>query len=153
MDSIARDSLSAQQRECLRLVWDQRSSKEIALQLGISKNTVDGYITEAVTRLGARDRRDAARRCYGESSPDGPPDRIGGDAARVALTAPCVTPILDGALDRASPWRRWLPFRTGAHNDLNLVARSFWIIGVAAIVSVGFGAFASGVHVISDLFR
>lgn len=152
----AADRLSPRQRECLRLYWTrQATSKEIARELGIGKATVDGYIAEAVATLGARDRREAARLAFGEppvgpgatpagpeASPAGeeamPPAPSGGDPARVA-------PAFD--------WGSVLPLRTGAHNDLSIAARFIWIFLLAVAAAVGFGAFASGVRVVSDLFR
>ncbi|WP_238940978.1 helix-turn-helix domain-containing protein [Sphingomonas beigongshangi] len=60
LDPMRFDRLSPRQRDCLRGVRALRGSKEIALDLGIEKSTVDGYLTEAVRILGARNRRDAA---------------------------------------------------------------------------------------------
>jgi DNA-binding CsgD family transcriptional regulator len=54
------DRLTKRHRECLRGVRELKGSKEIADDLGIEKSTVDGYLTEAVKVLGARNRRDAA---------------------------------------------------------------------------------------------
>ena len=54
------DRLSGRHRDCLRGVRALKGSKEIAEDLGIEKSTVDGYLTEAVKILGARNRRDAA---------------------------------------------------------------------------------------------
>ena len=53
--------LTAQERECLRLVAEQRSSKEIAQALGISKASVDTYCNRARAKLGVGSRREAAR--------------------------------------------------------------------------------------------
>lgn len=49
------------QVNCLRLVADGYTSKEIAKQLGLSHQTVDQYLQRAKTALGAPDRRTAAR--------------------------------------------------------------------------------------------
>lgn len=57
---MLRESLTPRQAECLRLVWERQTSKEIAAELGLSKGTVDTYIFEAVAVLGARNRREAA---------------------------------------------------------------------------------------------
>ncbi|MFD2138289.1 helix-turn-helix transcriptional regulator [Novosphingobium resinovorum] len=54
------ERLTPRQRECLRMVYDRLVSKEIAEKLGISSNTVDTYLTEAIAILGARNRRHAA---------------------------------------------------------------------------------------------
>jgi len=53
--------LTPQERECLRLVAQQRSSKEIASELGISKASVDTYCNRARAKLGVASRRDAAQ--------------------------------------------------------------------------------------------
>jgi len=53
--------LTPQERECLRLVAQQRSSKEIAQELGISKASVDTYCNRARAKLGVTSRREAAQ--------------------------------------------------------------------------------------------
>lgn len=53
--------LSEAQINCLRLVAANRSSKEIALETGLSHQTVDQYISRAAAVLGAANRREAAR--------------------------------------------------------------------------------------------
>ena len=44
-DGLAR--LTARERECLRLVDDHLSSKEIARRLGLSKHTIDAHLDKA----------------------------------------------------------------------------------------------------------
>lgn len=53
--------LTAKERECLRLVGLQMSSKEIAAELGISKASVDTYCNRARAKLGVSSRREAAQ--------------------------------------------------------------------------------------------
>src|SRR6516225_6673585 len=53
--------LTPRERECLRLVHDHLSSKQIGRQLGISKHTVDTHLDKARQRLGVEDRYEAAR--------------------------------------------------------------------------------------------
>lgn len=55
------DRLTKGQADCLRLVAQHRSSKEIALQLGISPHTVDQRIRGALQVLGVERRSQAAR--------------------------------------------------------------------------------------------
>jgi DNA-binding CsgD family transcriptional regulator len=58
-DSVER--LSAGQRQCLELVNQHLSSKEIALRLGISPHTVDQRVRQALQILGVDKRGEAAR--------------------------------------------------------------------------------------------
>lgn len=53
--------LSPQQIACLRLVADLRTSKQISELLGISSHTVDTHLSNAVRKLGAANRMEAAR--------------------------------------------------------------------------------------------
>lgn len=59
LDQIGK--LSARQKQCLLLVSEGYSSKEIARKLGISPSTVDSHIGTATQILGYEDRRKAAR--------------------------------------------------------------------------------------------
>ncbi|GAA4024851.1 hypothetical protein GCM10022280_27170 [Sphingomonas swuensis] len=54
-------ALSERQKLCLRLVGRGMTSKEIALETGLTPQTVDTYIKGAMARLSASNRRDAAR--------------------------------------------------------------------------------------------
>lgn len=53
------DPLSSQQIVILRLVAQGLSSREIALQLYLSENTVKGYVQEILHRLGVKNRTEA----------------------------------------------------------------------------------------------
>jgi DNA-binding CsgD family transcriptional regulator len=53
--------LSESQKNCLRLVGRGMSTKEISIETGLSPQTVDTYVKTAMNRLGATNRRDAAR--------------------------------------------------------------------------------------------
>lgn len=55
-------TLTESQKNCLRLVAQGMTSKEIAQHIGLTPSTVDTYLKIACTRLGAENRRDAARR-------------------------------------------------------------------------------------------
>ena len=55
------DRLTKGQADCLRLVVQHLSSKEIALHLGISPHTVDQRIRGALQTLGVERRSQAAR--------------------------------------------------------------------------------------------
>src|SRR5436305_6816763 len=63
-DIIAEDPvglLTPRERECLRLVDQHLSSKQIARELGMSKTSVDTYCDRARRKLGVDDRFQAAR--------------------------------------------------------------------------------------------
>lgn len=54
-------NLTEGQKTCLRLVGRGMSSKEIAQETGLAPQTVDTYVKAAMAKLGASNRRDAAR--------------------------------------------------------------------------------------------
>lgn len=116
-DTSRFDRLSGRHRDCLRGVRALKGSKEIAEELGIEKSTVDGYLTEAVKILGARNRRDAALQwarhdaevAEGDVAKDEivepgsskatenggflPPDKMGGHSARLSASAAILPPV------------------------------------------------------------
>lgn len=55
------ERLSERQKQCLRLVYARHTSKEIALQLGLSFDTVDQHVKRAMQILGSSSRGEAAR--------------------------------------------------------------------------------------------
>ena len=55
------DPLTDRERQVLRLAGDGASSEEIAKRLGLSDGTVRNYLSEAIGKLGAANRVDAAR--------------------------------------------------------------------------------------------
>lgn len=55
------DPLTDRERQVLRLAGDGSSSGDIASKLGLSEGTVRNYLSEAISKLGAANRVDAAR--------------------------------------------------------------------------------------------
>ena len=55
------DPLSERERGILQRAGDGRSSAEIAAELRLSEGTVRNYLSEAIAKLGAANRTDAAR--------------------------------------------------------------------------------------------
>ncbi len=53
--------LTAPQRECLRLVAELKSSKEIAIELGLSSHAIDARLKRTLATLGVSTRQEAAR--------------------------------------------------------------------------------------------
>ena len=59
--SADEDPLSDRERQVLQRAGDGRSSSEIAAELRLSEGTVRNYLSEAIAKLGAANRVDAAR--------------------------------------------------------------------------------------------
>jgi two-component system, NarL family, response regulator DesR len=55
------DVLTDRERQVLRLASEGRSGADIAADLRLSEGTVRNYLSEAISKLGARNRADAAR--------------------------------------------------------------------------------------------
>jgi two-component system response regulator DesR len=55
------DPLTDRERQVLRLAGDGRASGDIANELGLSEGTVRNYLSEAISKLGASNRVEAAR--------------------------------------------------------------------------------------------
>jgi two-component system response regulator DesR len=55
------DPLTERERQILQRAGDGRSSNEIAAELHLSEGTVRNYLSEAIAKLGASNRVDAAR--------------------------------------------------------------------------------------------
>ena len=59
--SADEDPLSDRERQILQRAGDGRSSSDIAAELHLSEGTVRNYLSEAIAKLGAANRVDAAR--------------------------------------------------------------------------------------------
>jgi two-component system response regulator DesR len=55
------DPLTDRERQVLRLAGDGKASSDIAADLGLSEGTVRNYLSEAISKLGAGNRVEAAR--------------------------------------------------------------------------------------------
>ncbi len=91
-DELGLERLTPRERDCLRLVARHLQSKEIARRLNISEHTVDGYLREACRRLGASNRREAARRFADHEASIRPLNGAGAQPARVALSPDAAPP-------------------------------------------------------------
>ena len=116
--------LTPGQQACLLLVIQRRSSKEIARDLGISPHTVDQRMRSALKTLGVDRRTDAAR-------------------------------LLEAWMKTEKPSRALLPFATRGHrvNDMNLVARLFWIAAVATGAAFAAGIFLATAEALAEIVR
>jgi DNA-binding CsgD family transcriptional regulator len=170
MDPTRIPQLSKRHRECLRLVRDLGGSKDIAIALGITKNTVDSYLREAVAILGASNRRQAALGfAQFEASQQRPaitPHRIAGDSTWVdahSQTAATPAASISTASDAPSgfehgaiaspPSRQFpLPFRAkgSQYNDLTTTQRLLWILIGALVAAL---VLAATVNIADALIR
>jgi two-component system response regulator DesR len=55
------DPLTDRERQVLRLAADGKSGHEMAGELGLSEGTVRNYLSEAISKVGGKNRVDAAR--------------------------------------------------------------------------------------------
>jgi DNA-binding CsgD family transcriptional regulator len=165
--------LTAGQLDCLRLVDQHLSSKEIAAQLGISSHTVDQRIRGALHTLGVERRSQAARivaRYGGEyqrlihQSPhierqvqDGHPDaaigsqirhadragEAGGAGFRTEQRAVAFAPSLQ------------LPFATrrNPRNEMSVGQRLFWVAMIAIGAAFSAGMYLAGLESLARLLK
>jgi DNA-binding CsgD family transcriptional regulator len=130
-------ALTPKERECLRLVAQQRSSKEIARELGISKASVDTYCNRARAKLGVANRRAAAQLVVmmeGANEPAAEPAPA--PAAAPAAAAPPVAV----AVSVLPPISSLGPF-----------ARLGVIVGGAVVLALAFGMLLSGLQTLNGV--
>ncbi|HSI17688.1 MAG TPA: helix-turn-helix transcriptional regulator [Sphingomonas sp.] len=128
--------LTPRQAECLRLLARPMRPKEIALALGLSVRTVEGYIAEAVERLEAGSSLAAARMFadweQGQAR-QAPPGNLPGQENRVEETPPDTPPepLSDAAIHAT-------PAATGRQVDLSSWHRNaiIFALTIGIIVSV-----------------
>jgi len=128
--------LTAQERECLRLVGLQLSSKEIAAEMGISKASVDTYCNRARAKLAVTNRREAAQLVRSlEAGVPKPP-----------LAQAPATPSAHSDGPAASQVALLPPIAS-----LGPLERCGVILGGAAALTLGFGMLLSGLQSLSDV--
>jgi len=127
--------LTPGQLDCLRLVDQHLSSKEIATELGISPHTVDQRIRQSLHILGVERRAQAARivaQCWGR-------DQCLNTGQRPASFRPSVP----------------LPFATGSRrrNELGVGQRLFWIVTIAIGAAFSAGIYLAGLESLARLLK
>lgn len=165
------DRLTPGQLDCLRLVDQHLSSKEIAVELGISSHTVDQRIRLALQTLGVERRSQAARLIaqqlgpyqrlidqspYIEGSPDtGQSSGAVGFQIRHADRAGRAGG--SGFNTEQRPASNWsslpLPFATRSHprNEMSVGYRLLWIVLIAIGAIFSAGMYLAGLESLSRM--
>ena len=171
-DRVAR--LTEGQLECLRLVDQHLSSKEIAVELGISSHTVDQRIRQALQILGVDRRAQAARLVaqYGEPyqrlihqppyiEPGTAPGDQGGAVSNQIRHAGRagevrVSADFDTEQKHGLSWSSLQPpFATRSHprNEMSVGLRLLWIVVIAMGAAFSAGMYLAGLESLARLLE
>jgi len=165
--------LTPGQLDCLRLVNQHLSSKEIAAELGISPHTVDQRIRQSLQTLGVERRAQAARIVAQYSEPYQrlihQPPYIPGAAESVHPEAAVSNQIRHadrageaggpGFLTEQRPASFWpslqLPFatRSNPRNEMSVGQRLFWIATIAIGAAFSAGMYLAGLESLARLLK
>lgn len=165
------EKLSDGQLDCLRLVANHMSSKEIAAELDISPHTVDQRIRIALQTLGVSRRTEAARMV---EAVEGPYQRLIHQTSYIPETAdPAHLEAVAGTQIRhaghagssgfgasqteqdvtASRFSLPLPFATGSRprNEMSVATRLLWIVLIAIGAAFSAGMYLAGLESLARL--
>jgi DNA-binding CsgD family transcriptional regulator len=165
--------LTPGQLDCLRLVDQLLSSKEIATELQISPHTVDQRIRQALATLGVERRAQAARivaQCSGPyqrlihqspyiepASRNGHPEAAVSNQIRHADRAGKVGGAGFLTEQRPASFRLslQLPFatRSNPRNEMNVSQRLFWIATIAIGAAFSAGMYLAGLESLARLLN
>jgi DNA-binding CsgD family transcriptional regulator len=139
--------LTQGQIECLLLVQQHLTSKEIATRLGISPHTVDQRVRLALRTLGCRSRFHAARLLSAEHSP----------AAMFQWGAASNEPYVEQFRPRSKGRRGSLPlpFATSGNpiNEMSVALRLLWILVIACGAAFSMGLYLAGLESLARLIQ
>jgi DNA-binding CsgD family transcriptional regulator len=171
-DRVAK--LTPGQLDCLRLVDAHLSSKEIAVELGISPHTVDQRIRQALQILGVERRSQAARlvaqHCgtYQRLIHQPPHIEAEGDSEEPESAVSKQIRHADragetrggaGSITEQEPEPFWsslqLPFATRRHprNEMSVGLRLLWIVTIAVGVAFSTGMYLAGLESFARLLK
>jgi DNA-binding CsgD family transcriptional regulator len=167
--------LTEGQRQCLALVDQHLSSKEIAVRLGISPHTVDQRIRQALQILGV-ERRGEAARLIANATAEGtaPYQRLIHQSPHIDATPPprheegAVSHLIrhadraggissSGVISEQKPAGRWLPLqmpfatRNQPSNEMSVAARLLWIVLIAFGAAFSAGMYLAGLESLSRM--
>ncbi|HEX8365238.1 MAG TPA: helix-turn-helix transcriptional regulator [Allosphingosinicella sp.] len=121
-------TLPENQKACLRLVAKGMSSKEIAKALGLTPQTVDTYVKASMARIGAANRREAARMLVAAEASL----KLGSPTAGLAERDPEADQLVSTGTKGWLSWVRPPPVGGGFH-DLNWSQKTYQALLVALI--------------------
>ena len=166
--------LTPGQLDCLRLVDQHLSSKEIAVELGISPHTVDQRVRQALHTLGVSRRAQAARIVAQTSEPyqrlihqspyieaaagAGNQDGAVSNQIRHAGRAGEArgNPSFHTEQRRGLSWSSLqLPFATRSHprNEMSVGLRLLWIVVIATGAAFSAGMYLAGLESLARLLK
>jgi len=136
------NQLTDTQQTCLRLVARNLSSKEIAIETGLSPQTVDQYLSKAATILGASNRREAARLLADwESAPfnksEFKPDTIASGKKSRSMGAHA---DIEGTPPGRFRLAKWIPPLGGERHDLDFLRVLYAVLRVSVFTMGAAGA-------------
>jgi DNA-binding CsgD family transcriptional regulator len=166
--------LTQGQLDCLRLVNEHLSSKEIAARLGISSHTVDQRIRVALQALGV-ERRSQAARLVGRNSEEyqrlihqapyieverGSVDASGADSIQIRHAGRAGeiqgNPGFQTEQRSGQPWSSLqLPFASRSHprNEMMVGQKLLWIVIIAIGAAFSAGMFLAGLESFARLLK
>lgn len=137
-ESEALARLTPRERRCLELVARHYDTGQIAAELGISVATVNGYLADARQKLGARNRKEAARMLGAspvsrtETTGSDTPTEDRGMFERVEPTAPTTPSFAPQVESRSGGWLSRLLYleRTTEPRRFGVGGRTLMIVGL-----------------------
>ena len=169
--------LSPGQIDCLLLVNQLLSSKEIAVRLGISSHTVDQRIRGALEKLGVERRGEAARMVAASLSPSdaayqrlihqsphidaatGNGHQAGAVSFQIRHADRAGEASPSGIISEQRPGGSWLslqlPFATRSHpsNEMSVGVRLLWIVLIAIGAAFSAGMYLAGLESLSRMIK
>lgn len=134
MDQESVEKLTDRQKDCLRLVAQGFTSKEIGRLLALSPSTVDNHVAAAVQQLGASNRGAAARGLAEQELRQKLP-RQPQPLAQTVQTANLATDTGDAVSSRNARQLFALPPVGGKRNDLDGTSRTLRILQIAVLAT------------------
>ncbi|MGK2909052.1 MAG: response regulator transcription factor [Sphingobium sp.] len=131
------DKLTQRQKDCLRLVAQGYTSKEIGRALGISYSTVDNHLLAATQLLEADSRAEAAR-LFTLNDTDETRQQMPRQSQSLAPSAVSPDPVDKGTRGRWDKLSRLVPPIGGKENDLTKVQTLFAISRITFLSVLAF---------------